>query len=157
VDALESTAPAPPGGDIAIANCTNYAFRHRVGTSAVLEATLENLNLFTSCEVAGDRDCDGLLDAVDKCPYLAGNHASADADGDGRGDDCECGDQSGDGFNTVQDLVAINVAIFDPAQVTPLCDANNDRVCNVSDILAANVELFSPGTATCAFQPVAGP
>lgn len=48
--------------------------------------------------------------------------ASDDADGGFRGDECECTDQTGDGFNTVSDIVAINVAIFNPELVTPLCD-----------------------------------
>jgi len=65
---------------------------------------------------------------------------------------------NGDGRNTVSDLVAINVAIFNPALVTPLCDGNNDGKCDVNDIIAANTEIFSPGnTSTCARQPVPGP
>jgi hypothetical protein len=43
-------------------------------------------------------------------------------------------------------------------QESPLCDRNNDGLCNVLDIIAANVEIFSPGnTSTCARQPVPGP
>jgi hypothetical protein len=104
-----------------------------------------------------DRDGDGIIDASDKCPYFA-SLAQTDTDGDGRGDVCECTDQNGDGRNTVTDLVAINVAIFNPAQATPLCDGNNDGLCNVSDIIAANLEIFSPGnTSICARQPVPGP
>jgi hypothetical protein len=159
LDALVSTAPAPPAGDVAIANCTDYTFGHQAGASAVAFAvTAENVNRFGPCETAGDRDCDGVLDALDHCPYLAGDDPLADSDEDGRGDDCECGDQNGDGLTTVADLVAINVAIFNPSQTTPLCDANNDRVCSVADIVETNTELFSPGnTSTCAFQPAPGP
>jgi hypothetical protein len=81
-----------------------------------------------------------------------------DTDCDGRGDARECADQNADGRNTVMDLVAINKAIFLPAQVTPLCDGNGDGRCTVSDIVAANVEIFSPGsTSICARQPVPGP
>jgi hypothetical protein len=105
----------------------------------------------------GPEDQDGIAPGSDKCPFLA-NPLQADADLDGRGDACECGDQSGDGLNTVADLVAINLAIFEPARVTPLCDANGDGACNVADIVAANVEIFSPtSTSTCAAQPVPGP
>jgi hypothetical protein len=104
-----------------------------------------------------DRDGDGIPDARDDCPYFA-NPAQTDTDHDGRGDACECGDQNGDGRNTVADLIAINLAIFNPALVTPLCDANNDGQCNVTDIIAANIEIFSPtNTSTCARQPVPGP
>jgi hypothetical protein len=158
VDALESTAPGPATGDVAIANCTNYTFRHRAGVLPALEATVENLNLFGPCTDAADRDCDAMEDAADLCPYYSGNDPDANADGDDRGDECECTDQSGDGHNTVTDLVKINEAIFRPALATPLCDGNNDRVCDVSDILAANIELFSLGSSSvCAFQPVPGP
>jgi hypothetical protein len=159
VDALVSTAPAPPSGEVAIANCSDYTFRHRVGSSpALFEATVESLNLFGPCTTAGDRDCDGVPDASDRCPHLAGDDPLADFDQDGRGDECECTDQNGDGRNTVADLVAINVAIFRPDLARPLCDGNNDGLCNVSDIVAANFEIFSPGsTSTCAFQPLPGP
>jgi hypothetical protein len=104
-----------------------------------------------------DSDQDGLPDAIDGCPYYI-QTAVADSDGDGRWDECECGDQNGDGRTSVTDVVALNRAIFDPSQLGPLCDADNDQVCNVADILAVNRELFSIGnTSTCARQPVAGP
>jgi uncharacterized repeat protein (TIGR03806 family) len=104
-----------------------------------------------------DSDADGASDETDSCPYYA-NPDQGDVDGDHRGDLCECGDQNGDGRNTVSDLVAINVAIFDPGLATPLCDGNGDRRCNVSDVIAANIEIFSPtSTSICARQPVAGP
>jgi hypothetical protein len=102
-------------------------------------------------------DGDLLGDACDNCPFYATANTT-DTDGDGRGNECECGDQTGDGRNNVLDLIAINLAIFNPTQVTPLCDANNDGRCNVKDIVAVNAEIFSPGnTSTCARQPVPGP
>jgi hypothetical protein len=104
-----------------------------------------------------DPDLDFLGADCDNCPWFP-NAAQADADADRRGDACECGDQNGDGRNTISDLVAINVAIFNPPLATELCDANNDGACNVADIVAANLELFSPGnTSTCARQPTPGP
>jgi hypothetical protein len=105
----------------------------------------------------GDTDGDGIPDASDRCPRFASPNQT-DTDGDGRGDVCECTDQNGDGRNTVADLVAINLAIFNPALVTALCDGNNDGQCNVADIVAANIEIFSPtNTSVCARQPVPGP
>jgi syndecan 4 len=102
-------------------------------------------------------DGDALCNAADNCPFFASANA-ADTDLDGRGNACECTDQNGDGRNTVSDLVAINLAIFNPALVTPLCDGNGDTLCNVLDIVAANIEIFSPtSTSTCARQPVPGP
>ena len=104
-----------------------------------------------------DTDADRVGQFDDNCPTFA-NPNQADTDLDGRGDLCECGDQTGDGRNNVADLVAINIAIFNPGQITPLCDANNDGFCNVNDIIATNVEIFSPtNTSTCARQPVPGP
>jgi hypothetical protein len=106
---------------------------------------------------SADRDGDGVADAADNCPFLA-NADQLDRDGNRRGNACECGDQNGDATVDVADLVAINVAIFNPAQVTPLCDANGDSACNVNDIIAANIEIFSQGnTSTCTAQPQPGP
>jgi len=104
-----------------------------------------------------DDDGDGLLDIEDNCPFYASANAQ-DTDGDGRGDECECTDQNGDGRNDVRDIIAINRAIFDPGLVTPLCDGNGDDRCDVSDVIAANIEIYSPtNTSTCARQPVPGP
>lgn len=124
-------------------------------SGVVLGSTREmtSLNL-----VAGfDPDGDGLADATDDCPFFA-SPDQTDSDHDGRGDACECGDQNGDGLVDVRDIVAINLAIFNPSAVTPLCDGNNDGLCDVNDMIAANVEIFSPGnTSTCGRQPVPGP
>jgi len=104
-----------------------------------------------------DRDGDGISDGADNCPFFA-NADQSDVDEDGRGDACECTDQDGDGFNTVSDIVAINLTIFGVQPVSPLCDGTNDDLCNVSDIVAANREIFSPdNTSVCARQPVPGP
>jgi hypothetical protein len=54
----------------------------------------------------------------------------------------------------VDDILAINAAIFQPLLVTPLCDGNNDGACDVNDILAANSEIFSAtNTSTCYRAP----
>jgi hypothetical protein len=110
-----------------------------------------------NANTVGPVDLDPVPPASDNCPFFP-NPDQADADVDGRGNACECGDQTGDGVNTVADLVAINQAIFNPALATPLCDANGDLLCSVSDIVATNAEIFSPtSTSTCAAQPVPGP
>jgi hypothetical protein len=118
---------------------------------------IDNVAIEATVGVPGDSDGDGIADAADNCPFFA-NPVQTDTDGDGRGDACECTDQNGDGENTVSDLVAINVAIFNPALATPLCDGNNDGECDVNDLIAANIEIFSPtSTSTCGRQPVPGP
>jgi hypothetical protein len=103
-----------------------------------------------------DSDGDGISDGLDVCPFYD-QTSSADADSDGRGDECECSDQTGNGIVNVSDLVAINAAIFNPRLATPLCDGNNDGLCNVVDIVAANKEIFSKNSSTCARQPIPGP
>jgi hypothetical protein len=124
------------------------------GPELVAELGVDNIRALAA-DV--DRDGDGISDASDNCPFF-GNANQLDTDGDLRGNACECSDQNGDGRNTVADLVAINAAIFDPAQVTPLCDGNNDTLCTVADIIAANSEIFSASsTSICARQPVPGP
>ena len=93
------------------------------------------------CHDPNDLDCDGLPNALDKCPYFNSTD-QADSNGNGIGNVCECSDQTGEGLVTVTDIVAINTAIFTPSLASPLCDGNNDRRCNVNDILAANLKIF---------------
>lgn len=107
------------------------------------------------CDDASDLDCDGLPNAIDRCPYF-NSRSQADSDGDGIGDVCECSDQTGDGWVTVSDIVAINQAIFTPALVSPLCDGNGDRVCNVTDIVQANLRIFG-GSSVCRRYPTPAP
>lgn len=111
---------------------------------------------FDNLKTYGDTDGDSFADNVDNCPYFLSTN-QADVDLNGRGNVCECGDQNGDGRITVADLIAINTAIFNPALVTPLCDANNDTLCNVSDIIATNRTIFIPKSSICARQPFPGP
>jgi thrombospondin type 3 repeat protein len=105
---------------------------------------------------ATDTDGDGIPDAVDDCPFYASPNRT-DTDHNHRGDVCECGDQNGDGRVDVRDIVAINLAIFNPSLATPLCDANDDQKCNVNDIVSANRTIFVPKTSICARQPLPGP
>jgi len=101
---------------------------------------------------AADGDGDGVRDDLDNCVAWK-NDDQADSDGNGRGDACECGDQDGSGLVDVADLVAINLAIFDPALATPLCDASGDGECDVADIVAANLRIFGR-PAYCPRHPV---
>jgi hypothetical protein len=105
-----------------------------------------------------DLNCDGTEDPIanggDLCPFNNEFDYFKDTDGDCsgvrcRGDECECGDQNLDGRVNVGDLVAINLAIFDPFLKNTICDANNDLACNVSDIVSANTEIFTPDSSTC--------
>jgi hypothetical protein len=103
-----------------------------------------------------DADCNGVADFQDGCPFNGEWDQDKDTDGDcsdGVGgdcrlDECECGDQDGNGRVNVSDLVAINVAIFS-GTYRRLCDGNSDLICNISDLVAANVEIFNPDSSTC--------
>jgi cysteine-rich repeat protein len=119
-----------------------------------------------------DANCNGIDDQIDAgssdlCPFYTEWDQDLDSDGDCaisaarcRGDECECGDQSGTGLLSgtvdvangvvnVSDLVGINSAIFGVAVRKRLCDANADTLCNVSDIIGANKEVFVPDSSIC--------
>jgi hypothetical protein len=107
------------------------------------------------CNDPADRDCDGLTDDVDLCPYF-NSQDQTDSDGNGIGNVCECSDQSGDGLVTVSDVVEINQAVFSPALIGPLCDGNHDRQCTVVDIVHANARIFG-GQSSCRRNPLPAP
>jgi hypothetical protein len=98
-----------------------------------------------------DRDSDFLGDSCDLCPDFAGA-ANRDRDANGIGDVCECGDQSGDGHVDVVDVLAINLAIRDPAQASDLCDTNFDRACDVRDLFGVKLKIQG-GAAYCSRYP----
>jgi alpha-tubulin suppressor-like RCC1 family protein len=134
----------------------NTAGQLGIGSTASQSSPVTVSSLTFIPGLAPDGDGDGTANGLDNCPSFA-NAAQGDVDGNGRGDECECGDQSGDGRVNVGDVVAINQAIFDPTRITPLCDANNDGLCTVSDIVAVNRTIFAPKTSICERQPVPGP
>lgn len=80
-----------------------------------LVAATEHIGALAEARNA-DADADGIDDSMDNCPYAVQNQA--DADGNRRGDECECADQDGNGRDTVSDIVAIARAIFDPELAT---------------------------------------
>jgi len=98
-----------------------------------------------------DLDGDAVPNDADNCAWFA-NPAQSDDDANGIGNDCECGDQSGDGAVTVSDITSINAAIFGRVPVSPLCDANGDGLCNISDILGVSRKLMGH-PARCARYP----
>lgn len=91
----------------------------------------------TGCLVAdANYDCDELPNTEDNCPKVA-NPSQGDADADGTGDACQCGDASGDGFSNTTDARLIQRctvgAISDPQTCQGLCDVNGDGLCNTTD------------------------
>jgi hypothetical protein len=109
--------------------------------------------LRASCHAAGplDRDGDGVADAADNCASWP-NAAQFDTDANGIGDDCECGDENGDGMVDSSDLVAIRRATFTPSLSSPLCDTNADLVCDVRDMIGANAKIYG-APAYCSRYP----
>jgi hypothetical protein len=88
-------------------------------------------------------DCpsDTVLDADDNCPGLRTSNIN-DADGNGIGDMCECGDQNEDGTVDVLDIIAINNWLFGIGFDSPLCDADNSGGCTPNEILAVNLKIY---------------
>ena len=101
--------------------------------------------------VIADLDGDQVGDSADNCPAFATPNVN-DADGNGIGDACECGDQNGDGFVDILDILEINEVIFGLQAASPLCDTNEDGICNILDILGANAKIFGQ-PAFCARFP----
>ncbi len=106
-----------------------------------------------------DADLDLLGDVCDHCPdwpSMSQPPVNGDFDGNGIGDECECGDQTEDGLVNVIDLLSINSVIFEVIPASPLCDTNNDDVCDVRDILGANAKIFGE-EAYCERYPPPAP
>jgi hypothetical protein len=53
----------------------------------------------------------------DLCPFYSEVDGLLDTNGDGRGDECQCGDANGDGAVDVNDILAVNDIIFNPLAV----------------------------------------
>ena len=105
-----------------------------------------------------DVDCDGTPDASDACPWYPSTVPEAlqsptPTAAERRAGACLCGDLTADGQLNVSDLVGVNLAIFNPTRIHPLCDANHDRLCNVTDMIAVNTGIFSPGLTICNRDP----
>jgi hypothetical protein len=98
-----------------------------------------------------DLDADGLLVDTDNCPNVS-NEAQADADDNGIGDLCQCGDVNADGVTNVTDaLVIARGQVSSGGEAEAHCDVNGDRFCNVSDalILARGQQGSAPEDQRC--------
>ncbi len=80
-----------------------------------------------------DEDCNGTDDTTegpnppgDLCPFFTEVNMTGDTNGNGRGDDCECGDGNRDGQVNVGDILFANDLIFnDPGAGTGFAESND--------------------------------
>lgn len=92
--------------------------------------------LLATAASAQDFDGDGVPDEADNCvrvPNPGVEGVQADADGDGIGDACECGDASGDGFVNTTDARLIQRCTVGQLPCPLLCDVSADDSCNTTD------------------------
>ena len=139
------------------------------------ESDSSNANFYpVECDPLLDADCDGLLDdgvsgnapcitgqtfgCDDNCPY-AWNPDQYDAAGvgtgslpDGIGDECQCGDVSGDGQVSSVDAAIIMRALMQPPLATmarpELCDVGGSLDCSSVDAAIVFRALMLPSLAT---------
>ncbi len=101
------------------------------------EASITSEASFTASSFFDDGD--GIAQGIDNCPFVR-NRDQADADSDGRGDRCECGDANGDGLvDTIDAQLTQRCAVgeFAPnACPFSLCDVTGDGLCNTIDARA---------------------
>jgi cysteine-rich repeat protein len=120
----------------------------------------------TACAVDADCPSGICVNGGDLCPLYSEVDQFRDSDGDGRGDECRCGDATRDGFVDVSDILGVNTLIFNPPEFpetfrlsAPLCETfagslAADDTCNVEDILGVNEDIFNQAiTATCGRHP----
>jgi hypothetical protein len=123
--------------------------------------------------LVGGVDLDGPAPDDDLCPTYSEVDGLSDTNGDGRGDECNCGDTNNDGTVDVRDIVATNTQIFTPAGagtwftsfpytteafrriLAPLADSTYDRPQDetVNADCVGNEDPYQcctgPGTGTC--------
>jgi hypothetical protein len=102
-----------------------------------------------------DPDLDQVANWGDNCPH-ASNPDQADADGDGIGDACECGDATGDGVVDTTDARWAQLCSVGRIPCARLCDVTGDGICNTTDVRV--IQLYAVGRLTkdqlhCAASP----
>ena len=118
------------------------------------------------CDRAGGPDADGddWPDGIDNCPHTL--NAQEDHGGvgfasaaDGIGNDCQCGDVTGNGFVTSADALMIRRSLLPSSGVTlarpELCDVDGSGGCDESDAVTIREALLVPPGAT--IQQSCGP
>ncbi|MEE8556504.1 MAG: hypothetical protein V3T14_01310, partial [Myxococcota bacterium] len=93
------------------------------------------------CQSGQRENCD------DNCPFEP-NNGQSDADGNGRGDLCECGNVNGDASLDIFDALAIAQGTLQPP-IAELphpraCDVDNNGMCDIFDALAVAQATLQP-------------
>ena len=102
-----------------------------------------------------DEDCGGLpcIQSGDTCPYYSEEAPFADANADGRGDECQCGDANQDGAITGIDIAGAALCASDPASCDlTLTDATGDHEVtadDLADVSAVTRGSLSPTSLMC--------
>ena len=161
----ETLAATGPAGQIGEECCPGPMLLRGSGTSSALTGTDV---LFATAspngyvvrghlagglaQPAGDFDSDGVQDALDVCPVEPDDQA--DADGDGVGDACLCGDTSDDGLLGTADVTALRAFLAGASATLPApqkCDVGGapSGACNVVDatLLRRALAAQAPGVA----------
>jgi hypothetical protein len=118
---------------------------------------------YCSCDKSnpvGDCDEDGVFNKIDNCPFWSTTNRT-DSNGDGIGNECQCGDTSGpgnvaDGSINLLDIFGVNDMILGNIPTTDLCDTNLDGACNLLDIFGVNDRILGV-PARCIRFPEASP
>jgi hypothetical protein len=90
------------------------------------------MTFFGGAAVALDLDSDGVPENLDNCQLVA-NPDQSDADQDGVGDACECGDVSGDGLVNSTDARLIQRCTGGDFECPALCDVTGEGICDLDD------------------------
>lgn len=98
--------------------------------------------LVVGTAAASDFDSDGVPDDRDNC-RLAVNPDQVDADRDGVGDACECGDVNGDGLVNTTDARLIERCTAGAFECPALCDVTGEGQCNRGD--AQRIQRYAVG------------
>lgn len=106
-----------------------------------------------------DGDGDGVPDFIDNCLTVPNGPAQddqADADGDGRGDACECGDVTHDGIVNTTDARLIQRCAVGAIPCDDRCDVTGEGSCSTTD--ARLIQRFAVGelgkeALRCALRP----
>ena len=135
-------------------NATGYGWTSEDLPGAVLAAADTTASPVGITVITPDADADGIPDNLDNCPVTS-NVNQNDANADGIGDACQCGDISGDGKITNTDSVLIKRHLLGlPSKFdVNFCDVNGDGLCTNTDAVLIQRTLLGlpPGLAqTCA-------